>query len=243
MKDKVILVSGAAHRVGKQIARTLHESGAKIIIHYRRSQQAAEQLSQELNTQRANSAQIVCADLDQQTAYESLIAESHACFGQLDALINNASEFFPTEIGTVTPENWDSLFNSNLKAPFFLAQAALPHLRKTSGNIINIVDIHADRPMKGYPVYCMAKAGLAMMTKALAKELGPDIRVNGVAPGAVMWPDDMPEDVQNEILARTALKKPGSALDIAKTVRFILQDAPYMTGQIIAIDGGRSLNV
>lgn len=243
MKDKAILITGAAHRVGAQTARTLHESGANIIIHYRNSQQAAETLAQELNEIRANTVKTIGADLDNEDCYQTLIEQSVKMFGHLDGLINNASEFFPTKLGAVDINTWDKLLNSNLKAPFFLSQAAIPFLKERQGTIVNIVDIHADKPMKGYPVYCIAKAGLAMLTKSLAKELGPDIRVNGVAPGAVMWPDDMPEAIRQEILDRTALKQPGSALDIAKTILFILRDAPYMTGQIIAIDGGRSLNV
>jgi len=243
MKDKAILITGAAHRVGAQTTRTLHENGANIVLHYRHSKLAAESLAEELNSIRPNSVNTISADLDSSDCYEKLIKESFVFNGRLDGLINNASEFFPSQLGAVGLQQWDSLLNSNLKAPFFLSQAAIPYLKEQKGSIVNIVDIHADKPMKGYPVYCIAKAGLVMLTKSLAKELGPDIRVNGVAPGAVMWPDDMPDDIRTDIISRTALKQPGSALDIARTILFILRDAPYMTGQIIAIDGGRSLNI
>lgn len=243
MEDKVILITGAAHRVGAQTTRTLHANGANIVLHYRRSRAGAEQLAQELNTIRADSVKTVCADLDDFSSYATLIEESQAQFGKLNGLINNASEFFPSNLGEVTLEHWDRLMNSNLKAPFFLSQAAIPYLKQTNGNIINIVDIHADKPMKDYTVYCIAKAGLAMLTKSLAKELGPEIRVNGIAPGAVMWPDDMPEAVRQDIISRTALKQVGSAQDIAKAILFILRDATYVTGQILAVDGGRSLHV
>ena len=172
-----------------------------------------------------------------------MIDESAEYFGQLDVLINNASSFYPTEIGTITLEQWEDLMASNLKAPLFLSQAAKPYLTDSHGCIINIVDIHADKPLKGYPVYCMAKAGLVMMTKSLAKELGPEIRVNAVAPGAILWPEGLEEHVKTDIVDRTALKRKGDPMDIAKTILFLIRDAEYMTGQIIAVDGGRTLNL
>ncbi len=243
MKKKSVLVTGAAHRVGAAIVRLLHAQGANIILHYRSSDSAAKKVAVELNRQRKGSVKTLVADLNDDAAYSVLIQEAVDCFGGLDALVNNASSFYPTPLLEATLAQWDDLMASNLKAPFFLAQAAVPHLTKRCGVIINIVDIHADRPLKGHPIYCMAKAGLVMMTKSLAKELGPHIRVNGVAPGAILWPEDMEENIKQEVIARTALKRKGSPEDIAKTVLYLVRDADYMTGQILAVDGGRSLNL
>lgn len=243
MKDKCILITGAAHRVGAQIAQTLHTTGANVVLHYRHSKTAAEKLAEQLNSVRNNSACTIQADFADAQCYPLLIEKSIDAFGQIDGLINNASEFHPTAVENTRLEDWEQLMTSNLKAPYFLAQAALTELKKQKGVIVNILDIHADKPMKGYPVYCIAKAGLAMLTKSLAKELGPEIRVNAVAPGAVIWPEHMESQIKQEIINRTALKKAGSPEDVAQAVLFILRDARYMTGQTITIDGGRSLNL
>lgn len=244
MNGKTALITGAAKRIGAQIARTLHEAGCDIIIHYRTSEQSAKSLCKELNDERPNSANCLQADLNETDKLDNVIKQAVKFWGRLDLLINNASSFYPTPIGSITLENWDDLFNSNLKAPLFLSQAAVPHLRLTGGNIINMIDIHAYRPMSKHPVYCAAKAGLAMMTQSLAKDLGPEIRVNGVAPGAILWPDnDLNNETKNLILERTALKRPGDPEDIAKAILFLARDADYITGQVIPVDGGRSLNI
>jgi len=243
MKNKVYLVTGAAQRVGATLCRALHESGANVVLHYRSSHKAANIIAEELNTQRENSVALVSGDLSDNNNFEMIVNQAFDCFGQLDGLINNASSFYPTEIGKATFAEWDDLMASNLKAPFFLAQAIAPHLQVTQGCIVNIVDIHASRPLKHYSIYCMAKAGLVMLTKSLAKELGPEVRVNAVAPGAILWPTDMEDEVQQDIISRTALKRKGTPDDIAKTVLFLLNDADYITGQIIAVDGGRTLNL
>lgn len=240
----VALITGGAKRIGATTTRTLHEAGYRVIIHYRSSAEAAGQLADELNAIRPDSARIIQADLDDDSTYADLIEKSVACWSRLDALINNASSFYPTPVGSITVEDWERLTASNMKAPLFLAQAATPHLKQTHGCIINMIDVHAQRPMKEHTVYCAAKAGLAMITMSLARELGPDVRVNGVSPGAILWPDnDMPEQTKTLILERTSLKRPGSPIDIAKTILFLISDADYITGQIIAVDGGRSLNI
>lgn len=243
MKDKVVLVTGAAHRVGAIIVRRLHAEGAKVVLHYRNSYDSAKAIADELNAVSENSVMLISADLHDEESYATMIDDVIFRFNRLDVLVNNASSFYPTIIGEVTMTQWDDLMASNMKAPFFLSQAAAPYLKNTHGCIVNIADIHAERPLKGHSVYCMAKAGLVMMTKSLAKELGPDIRVNAVAPGAIMWPEGMDPDVKADILGRTALKSKGDPDDIAKTVLFLVRDAPYMTGQILAVDGGRSLNL
>lgn len=243
MKGKVVLVTGAAHRVGAAIVACLHERGANIVLHYRNSENAAAAIASRLNQERTNSVQIVSANLNDHDAPKKMVQFAIDAFGQLDLLINNASSFYPTVVGEATLAQWDDLMASNLKAPFFLAQAAQPYLMKTQGSIVNIVDIHAEKPLKDYPIYCAAKAGLVMMTKSLAKELGPEIRVNAVAPGAILWPEELADDVKQEIVSRTALKRKGSPEDIAKAVRYLSEDAGYVTGQILAVDGGRSLNL
>ena len=244
MNGKTALITGAAKRIGAQIARTLHEAGCDIIIHYRSSEHEAEMLCKDLNAERANSAYCLQADLDKIDNMPDLIEQAVKFWGRLDLLVNNASSFHPTPVGKITLEDWDNLFNSNLKSPLFLSQAAVPHLLPTNGCIINIIDVHAFRPMRQHTVYCAAKSGLAMLTQSLAKELGPDIRVNGVAPGAILWPENnMNTETQNTILERTALKRPGDPEDIAKAVLFLARDADYITGQIIPVDGGRTLNI
>jgi len=243
MEGKVALVTGAAHRVGAKIVRQFHQMGANVVLHYRNSYKPAKAIADELNARRENSVMLISADLHDEQSYATMIDDIIFRFNHLDVLVNNASSFYPTPVGNVTMTQWDDLMVSNVKAPFFLSQAAAPHLSKRHGCIINIVDIHADRPLKGHPVYCMAKAGLVMMTKSLAKELGPNIRVNAVAPGAILWPEGMEAEMKDDIVSRTALKRIGDPEDIAKTVLFLAHDASYMTGQILSVDGGRSLNL
>jgi pteridine reductase len=242
LKDQVVLITGAARRVGAEVARTLHAAGASILIHYRSSAAAAIALADSLNAIRAHSAAIHAAHLLDPTTPDALVAATLGAFGHLDVLINNASSFYPTPVGSITLPQWDDLVGSNLKAPLFLSQAAAPSLKARRGLIINMVDIHAERPLRGHPVYCAAKAGLVMLTKSLARELGPEIRVNGVAPGPVLWPEgDMPDALKREIIDKTALKRPGSPEDIAGAILFLAAHAPYITGQILAVDGGRSI--
>jgi len=244
MENKTALITGAAQRIGAEISRTLHASGMNIVIHYRGSRQQAEDLCNEFNAHRADSAIALQADLLNINELTSLVQKAAEYWGQLDALVNNASSFYPTPVGSITDAQWDDLMGSNLKAPLFLSQAATPYLQKTRGCIVNIVDVHGFRPMKQHPVYCAAKAGLAMLTQSLARELGPEIRVNGVAPGAIMWPaSEMDDQTQQAILQRTALKRQGKPEDIANTVRFLIGEADYITGQVIPVDGGRSLNI
>ncbi|MGA9919417.1 MAG: pteridine reductase, partial [Paraburkholderia sp.] len=238
LQDHVVLITGGARRVGAEIVRALHGAGARVLIHYRDSAAAAAALAGELNQARPGSAATECGNLLDPDTPGRLIAACVREFGQLDILINNASTFFPTQVGDITFAQWDDLMGSNLKAPLFLSQAAVPSLRARRGLIINIVDIHALRPLKGHPVYSIAKAGLAMLTRSLARELGPHIRVNGIAPGPVLWPErPMDEDLKREIIAKTALKRHGTPQDIARVALFLAKDAPYITGQIIAVDG------
>jgi pteridine reductase len=242
LRDQVVLITGGARRVGAEIARTLHAAGANIVIHYRSSAAAAIALADQLNRLRPRSATIHSAHLSTADAPEKLVAATLLEFGRLDILVNNASSFFPTPIGQITVPQWDDLMGSNLKAPLFLSQAAAPSLRARHGLIINMIDIHGLRPLKAHPVYSSAKAGLAMLTRALARELGPEIRVNGIAPGPVLWPEaDMEAELKREIIDKTALKRHGTPQDIARTALFLAKDAPYITGQIIAVDGGRSI--
>jgi pteridine reductase len=242
LRDQVVLITGGARRVGAEIARTLHAAGANILIHYRSSAAAAIALADEFNGVRAHSAAIFAAHLLHAEAPGQLIAAALLEFGRLDILVNNASSFYATPVGQITLPQWDDLIGSNLKAPLFLSQAAAPSLRAQRGLIINMIDIHALRPLRAHPVYCAAKAGLAMLTRSLARELGPEIRVNGIAPGPVLWPErDMDEVLKREIIDKTALKRQGTPQDIARTALFLAKDAPYVTGQIIAVDGGRSI--
>jgi len=241
--NKVALITGGVRRIGAEIATTLHNAGYNLALHYRNSREQAHALQEQLNAIRPDSVILIQADLHITKGLNSLIHSTVERFGQLDAVINNASTFYPTPVGEATEEQWEDLFGSNLKAPFFLAQAAAGALTKSSGCIVNIVDIHSDRPLKEHPIYCMAKAGLAMMTKSLAKELGPEVRVNGVAPGAILWPEnDMDELTQQRIVSRNFLKRQGHPSDIAQTVLFLTSQSPYITGQVISVDGGRSLN-
>lgn len=244
MNEKVVLITGGAKRIGAETARTLHAAGMRIVIHYRSSRQEADELSYELNQQRPDSAAVIQGDLNDDHIYGQLIEDAVETWGRLDVLINNASSFYPTPVGSITLEQWHDLMNSNLKAPLFLSQAASPFLKETQGCIVNMVDIHAFRPMKQHPVYCAAKAGLAMLTQALAKDLGPHIRVNGIGPGAILWPEnDMDEATKQHIIERTALKRHGKPKDIAKAILFLVRDADYITGHVVPVDGGRSLNI
>ncbi len=248
MQPPAILITGSARRVGATIARSLHAAGANVIIHYKRSRSDADALLAELNALRVNSAAAVAGDLLDIANLPELIEQARTCFGRLDGLVNNASSFHASPLGTITEADWLDLMGSNLKAPLFLSQAAAPHLRSTGGSIVNIVDIHAERPLKDFVVYNAAKAGLAGLTRALALDLGPEVRVNGVSPGAIMWPepghgnpDDYPEAERRRIVQQTPLKRVGSAEDIAGAVKYLMLDAPYVTGQILAVDGGREI--
>ena len=242
LQDQVVLITGAARRVGAELARTMHTAGANVLIHYRSSGAAATALAHELNQARPRSAAIHQAQLNEAHAPADLLRATLQEFGRLDVLINNASSFYPTPVGQITAAQWDDLMGSNLKVPLFLSQAAAPSLREQRGLIINMIDIHAMRPLKSHPVYCAAKAGLAMLTRALARELGPEIRVNGIAPGPILWPEaDMDEALKHEIIDKTVLKRQGTPMDVARTALFLAKDAPYITGQIIAVDGGRSI--
>jgi pteridine reductase len=243
-RSPVALVTGAARRIGAVIARALHARGCRVLVHYRGSAKAAQSLVGELNGLRADSAIALKADLAQTEGPEQLAALVRDHCSGLDVLVNNASRFYPTPLGEVTGEVWKDLMGSNLRGPFFLAQALLPELRAASGAIVNILDIHAERPMPNHAVYSMAKAGLSMMTRSLALELGPAIRVNGVAPGAILWPEEEPSSsVKSSLLGKVVLGRLGDPVDIAGAVCFLALDAPYVTGQVLSVDGGRSLNV
>jgi pteridine reductase len=242
LTGKTVLITGAARRVGAEIARLMHAAGANLVLHYRSSAEDAAALGQELNAARAGSVLLAECDLLDIATLPGLVQTALEGFGGLDILINNASTFFPTPVGDITEIDWDDLLGTNLKAPLFLSQAAAPALQLRQGLILNIADIHGMRPLRRYPVYSVAKAGLIMLTKALARELGPHVRVNAVAPGPVMWPaDGLDQALQEKIIRRTALKRPGSAEEVARTCLYFASDSPYVTGQIIAVDGGRSI--
>jgi pteridine reductase len=245
VKGKTVLVTGAAKRVGRAIACELHSVGANVMVHYRHSAQEAESLVAELNTLRPASSACRPADLLDMTQLPRLVADTVAHFGRLDALVNNASSFFATPLGAIDLNAWHDLMGSNLKAPLFLTQAAAPHLRAARGAVVNITDIHAERPLAGYSLYCAAKAGLLGLTRALAIEMAPEVRVNAVAPGPILWPDDDVFDhaARTAIVAHTLLQREGHPQDIARTVRFLLEDASYVTGQVINVDGGRSAHL
>ena len=237
-----VFVTGGAKRLGAAMARRLHSAGASVVVHYHRSREAADELVAELDAVRAGSSLAVRGDLNDVDCLPTLVAQAVARYGRIDVLINNASTFYPTPVGSITAAQFDDLVGTNLRAPLFLSQAAAPALRETRGLIINMVDIHARRPLRAHPVYSAAKAGLVMLTKSLARELGPEVRVNGIAPGPVLWPErDLDESLKAEIIAKTALKRSGSPEDIARTALFLATEAPYVTGQVIAVDGGRSL--
>ena len=242
LDNHVALITGAARRIGAAIARTLHAQGADVAIHYRGSAEEAADLTDELNSQRADSAASFAADLTDMAGLNTLVEEVTAWRGRLDILVNNASSFYPTPVGEITEDQWDDLIGTNLKAPLFLSQAALPSLREARGVIINIVDVHSRRPLRDHTVYGPSKAGLAMLTRSLAKDLAPEVRVNGVSPGAILWPENgMSGATKDAILEQVPLGRPGSPDDVANAVLFLAKDADYVTGQIIAIDGGRSV--
>src|ERR1700704_5184636 len=242
LTGKAALITGAARRVGAAIVRKLHAAGANVVLHYRSSAEASEALARELNETRPNSVVLVEADLLDVRQLQTLPAIATGNFGSLDILVNNASTFYPTPLGDITEIDWNDLLGTNLKAPLFLSQAAAAALRISNGLIVNIADIHGTRPLSRHPVYSIAKAGVIMLTLSLARELGPNIRVNAVAPGPVMWPEDgMDKELQAKIVDRTALKRPGSPDDVARAVLFFASEAPYITGQVLAVDGGRSV--
>jgi pteridine reductase len=242
LEGKAALVTGGARRVGAAIARRLHAAGARVLLHYRDSELDAARLESELNGLRPRSAAKVKAELLAPVAPRALLAAALDSFGRLDILVNNASSFFPVPVGEIESSHWEELIGSNLRAPLFIAQQAAAELAKSEGTIVNIVDIHAERPLKGYALYSIAKAGLAAMTRSLAVELAPRVRVNGVAPGAIAWPEDgqFPDAERARIVATTPLGRTGSPEDVARAVHF-LASAPYVTGQILAVDGGRSI--
>ncbi|MBY0475212.1 MAG: pteridine reductase [Nitrosomonas sp.] len=244
MREKVILVTGGAKRVGAAICRRLHAQGARLIVHYRSSFEEAKLLHDELNQERTDSVALVQANLLDIAIFSELVKKAVNRFGQLDVLINNASSFFPTLLSQCTLEDWNDLVGSNLQAPLFLTQAVAPYLKERRGCVVNIVDIHTERPLKNYVIYNAAKGGLLALTKSLAVEMAPEVRVNGVSPGPILWPQDgewADEAERQQIIASTLLKRCGEPDDVAKTVQFLIADAPYITGQIIAVDGGRSI--
>jgi pteridine reductase len=244
LEGKAVLVTGGARRVGAAITRRQHAAGADLVLHYRSSAAEARALKNELTASRPGSVALVQADLLKPAHLSGLVKDALKAHGRLDALVNNASSFYSTPLGEITEAAWDDLVGTNLKAPLFLSQAAARELRKNHGAIVNIVDIHAEFPMKSYVVYNIAKAGLAALTRSLARELGPEVRVNGVAPGTILWPDDdawKDEVARQRIMHQTALKRIGEPDDIAKAVEFLLTAAPYVTGQMLAVDGGRSV--
>ncbi len=240
LSDKTVLITGAARRIGAVIAAALHARGARLAVHYRSSKADAEALVARLNAARPDSARAFQADLADPASFDALPAAVVRAFGRLDVLINNASAFYPTPVGAITLDQFDDLVGSNLRAPLFLAQAAAPELGKRDGLILNIADIHALRPLGRHTVYCAAKAALVMLTRSLARELGPAIRVNAIAPGPVLWPENgVDEDLRRRIVARTALKRTGTPDDVAKAALFFVFDAPFVTGEVLAVDGGR----
>lgn len=242
LANKVVLITGAARRIGAEIARLLHTSGMRVVLHYNASEEAAIQLSEELNKKQAHSAIALRADLQAAESDRVLIKRAVDEWGRLDVLVNNASRFYRTNLGKVTEYAWDDLMGSNVKAPFFLAQAAAPVLAANEGSIINITDIHSERPLRDYAVYCISKAALAMATKVLAKELGPLVRVNAIAPGPILWPEgqnSLCDEEKRRLIEKTVLARSGGPEDIAKAVLFFVRDATYVTGEVLHIDGGR----
>ena len=245
MQDKTVLITGGAKRVGAAICRRLHGAGANLMLHYRASAGEARLLQAELNHTRPNSVSLIQADLLDLNKLPSVVEQTLQAFGRLDALVNNASTFFPTTVGEITEASWNDLIGTNLQVPLFLAQAAAPALRKAQGAIVNLSDIHAERPLKNYVVYSIAKSGLAGLTRSLARELAPDVRVNAVAPGPILWPDDESFDElsRQRIISHTPLKREGTPDDIARAVHFLLADADYITGETINVDGGRNMAI
>jgi pteridine reductase len=245
MQTKVVLVTGAAKRIGARITRTFHQAGYNIILHYNQSTDEAHELQKKLNSERPDSVTLLKLDLVNYSKWNDLGDQCMDTWGRLDVLVNNASTFYPTVIGAASDSEWNDLIGSNLKAPFFLSQTLAPCLKEFAGNIVNICDIHGDRPLKNYSIYSIAKAGLAMMTRSLAKELAPEVRVNGIAPGAILWPDEqaeVSEGLKATIIHQIPLKRQGAPEDVANTALFLARDAPYVNGQILSVDGGRSLS-
>lgn len=242
LNNKTVLITGGAKRIGAEVTRRLHREGCNIVLHFRNSKSDAVGLATELNDQRADSVRVVQADLSDNASVPILVDKTLDFFGNLDVLINNASSFYPTPLGQITDVDWEDLFASNLKAPLFLSQAAIKALRQTRGIIINMVDIHAKQPLRKHSVYCAAKAGLLMLTKSLAQELAPEIRVNAIAPGPILWPEqDYDANLKDKVINATALKRMGHPKDIAEGILYLIADGAYVTGQCIAIDGGRSV--
>lgn len=242
-EGKVVLITGAAQRLGAATTRLLHDRGWRVLVHCRHSRAEAEALATDLNRQRAHSCRVLVADLGDDAAVQQLATDALASWGRLDALVNNASSFYPTPVGAANAAHWDDLFASNARAPFFLSQALAPALRASGGSIVSLIDIHAEKPLREHTLYCMAKAAHAMLVLSLAKELAPEVRVNGVAPGAILWPSsgEVSPEWQSRTLAGIPLARLGEPADIARTIAFLLEEAPYITGQIIAVDGGRRL--
>lgn len=240
LSGQVALITGGARRIGASLAETLHAAGMQVILHYRSSAEAAHRLQEKLNASRANSCLLMQCDLAETGKLKSMVDECIRQTGRLDVLINNASAFYPTPVGETDPRHWDTLLDVNLKAPFFLSQAAAPHLRKTRGGIINLVDIYADRPLRDHAAYCASKAGLLSLTRSFAQQLAPEVRVNGIAPGAILWPENDHDEIgQQRLLSRIPLKRIGEPEDIARTALFLIASAPYITGHVIPVDGGR----
>lgn len=246
MQQRAVLVTGAARRIGAAIAHALHAAGANVVLHCNRSRAQADALCAKLSAIRPGTCAVVQANLLDLECLPRLAHEAAGAFGRLDGLVNNASSFHPTPMGSIDAAQWEDLIGSNLRAPLFLAQAAAPHLRETRGAIVNVVDIHAERPLKDFVVYSVAKSGLAGLTRSLALELGPEIRVNGVAPGAIMWPEGgehFPAAEKARILAQTPLARIGDPADVAGVVKYLLLEAPFVTGQVLAVDGGRGIHI
>lgn len=244
LESKVALITGAARRIGAAVAEILHREGMNVVLHYNASEEEAQVLCAKLNQLRANSAVTLQGDLLEPEIDKSLIIKAHEMWGRLDLLVNNASRFYRTHFGKVTEYAWDDLMISNLRAPFFLSQAAAPFLKETKGRIINISDIHAWRPMQDYSVYCISKSGILMLTRALAKELAPDILVNAIAPGAIIWPEGdntLSHEEKDVIINKTPLGRSGNVEDVATVALFLARDADFMTGEVLAVDGGRHL--
>jgi len=242
----VALITGAAHRLGAETARTLHERGWNLVIHYRSREEQANSLIAQMNRQRPDSACALQGDLSQLTGVDRLASDAIAQWGRLDALVNNASVFYPTPTADATEDDWNKILNTNLRAPFFLLQGCLAELRQNRGSVVNLIDIYSERPIDDHPLYCATKAGLAALTRSWAKDLAPDVRVNGVSPGAILWPEgeaEMDQSAQQAILQKTPLARTGNPDDISETIAFLICDAPFITGQIVSVDGGRSLNM
>ncbi len=245
LEGKVALITGGAHRLGAAIARGFHAQGMRLVVHYLSSEARARALQQELHAARPDSVMLVRGDLNHsEKLLKNLVFETIESFGRLDVLVNNAARFYPTPVGEVSEEQWNDIVGTNLKAPFFLSQIAAPHLRKTGGCILNIADIYGDRPLGKHPIYSIAKAGLIMLTKSLARELGPEVRVNAIAPGAILWPETGLDDMSKQrVVSRTPLKRSGDPEDIARTALFLVRDAGFITGQVLGVDGGRGVMV